>query len=440
MSDLLTRPSSAVAEQVPRTALRSQLARQVAHWRAATVALADLDVVASPAAWAGVERYLDRELRRHLSTVVAGLRAHGDQLAARLAAAPDSGLGVVQRDLIDFRRRYLQAETVLDFFGDAVNHRSTPRLGALLRGLDVLASDSMQPVLGPLGIPAPPVLTYVDKGLGASILRAGVRLWAEGGLSPAAAIKVTRHNLLRPTALVHETGHQVAHLTGWNTELAGVLRATAGPAGSIASVAWGSWASEVAADVQAFCLLGYGAVAALHDVVAGDSEGVFRILPGDPHPAAWLRVLFNVELCRLWFGAGPWDELGAAWTASHPLERGSTALRAVADDTLPRMRALAVACTRRPMRSFDGRAIAALTDPTRVSPLELGRLAERAGEALWTSTHLQRHESLRILAWSSLRSAVDLADAPQIAVRFEDWLLRAGGGSSTGAPITRRRT
>ncbi|KPM52188.1 hypothetical protein ACG83_31140 [Frankia sp. R43] len=411
--------------------MRHQLARQVAHWRAATVALGDLEAFAAPAAWAGVEHYLSRELRRHLTGVVAALRARGDHLAAQVASGSGEDLATVQRELVAYRRRYLQVETVLEFFGDAVNHRATPRLGALLRGLDMLAADSLLPVLGPLGHAAPPVLTYVDKGLGASILRARVRLWDGGSLSPAAAIKVTRHNLLRPTALIHETGHQVAHLTGWNAELAGVLRAVAGPAGSPASLAWSSWASEVAADVHAFALVGYGAVAALHDVVAGERESVYRILPGDPHPAAWLRVLFNVELCRLWFGAGPWDELGAAWVATHPLERGTPELRVVARDTLPRLSALAAACTRRPMRSFDGRALAALADPTRVSPTELERLAARAGDSLWTSTHLQRHESLRILAWTSLRAALDLADAPRVAARFEDWLLRAGDGPAT---------
>ena len=102
---------------------------------------------------------------------------------------------------------------MIDFYAEAVNTRTTPTLGRLLRGLDSIAVDSMDVVLRPLGIEAPSVLTYLDKGLGASILRAGVRLWDSGALSPAAAIKITRHNLLRPTSLIHETFHQVAHLT-----------------------------------------------------------------------------------------------------------------------------------------------------------------------------------------------------------------------------------
>ena len=42
-------------------------------------------------------------------------------------------------------------------------------------------------------------------------------------MNPVAAIKVTRHNLQRPTALIHEAGHQVAHITGWNEELPPLL-------------------------------------------------------------------------------------------------------------------------------------------------------------------------------------------------------------------------
>ena len=82
----------------------------------------------------------------------------------------------------------------------------------------------MEVVLGPPGRETPPVLTYVDKGLGASILRARIRLWDGGTASPVAAVKITRHNLYRPTSLIHETGHQVAHLLGWTDEFAQVLR------------------------------------------------------------------------------------------------------------------------------------------------------------------------------------------------------------------------
>ena len=43
--------------------------------------------------------------------------------------------------------------------------------------------------------------------------------YGNGKISPVAAIKITQHNLYRPTAIVHETGHQVAHILKWTEEL-----------------------------------------------------------------------------------------------------------------------------------------------------------------------------------------------------------------------------
>ena len=48
---------------------------------------------------------------------------------------------------------------------------------ALLRACDTLAYRSMAQILDQIGQPTPAVLTYIDKGLGASILKAGLRLW-----------------------------------------------------------------------------------------------------------------------------------------------------------------------------------------------------------------------------------------------------------------------
>jgi hypothetical protein len=34
-----------------------------------------------------------------------------------------------------------------------------------------------------------------------------------------AAIKGTRHNLLRPSSVIHEAGHQLTHMLGWTDQL-----------------------------------------------------------------------------------------------------------------------------------------------------------------------------------------------------------------------------
>src|SRR5919201_1916573 len=403
-----------------------QVARQVAHWRAAVVGLQDLENFASAPAWRSLERYLDVALRSHLQGAVDRLARECDVLVAELRAATTAEqLEQLRRRILAFRRRYLQVETALDFYGHAINSRTTPRLAALLRACDILATRSMEDVLVPLRLDVPPVLTYVDKGLGASVLRAGLRLWDGGSLSPAAAVKITRQNLLTPTAVIHETGHQVAHIVGWNEELAALLQRDLAPASGAVAAHFSSWASEIAADTHAFVHTGYGSVAALHDVVSGGPT-VFRLLPGDPHPVAYLRVLLNVQMCVRFFGAGPWDDLARAWVRSYPLTAAPPETRALVERSLPLLPRIADLCLLAPMRAFGGRALTAIVDPLGVRPHPLARLAQEAGPSLTTSSHWLRREGLRLLALSSYRAATEPERAAEIARQYEDWMLRLG--------------
>ncbi|MFI5527478.1 hypothetical protein ACIA8O_02870 [Kitasatospora sp. NPDC051853] len=412
---------------------RAALAAELNHWRRAARSLGDLELVAAPAAWAALESYLGLGLRTALHASAARVVAQVAAVSSALAAAggPD-GLARVRQGLLTVRRRYVQAETVVDFYGDAVNTRTNPRLGAVLRGLDALAVDSMERVLRPLSLDVPPVLTYLDKGLGASILKSGVRLW-DSSLSPAAAIKITRHNLWQPTSLLHEVGHQVSHLTGWSAELGAALHAVLAPVSAFAADLWRGWASELAADVYAFALLGYAPVTALATVVDGPTRAVFRMPFGDPHPFGWLRVQFNAALCRSWYGPGPWDGLAAGWAARHRLRDAPPEAAEAARLSLPVLPALADVCTRAPMRAFGGVPLSALADPRRVAPAELERLAHRAGDSLYTSSYLQRLEPLRILAWTVLRgtAAGGTGGRDTAGTEIETWLGRLGGAHAT---------
>ena len=266
-------------------AVRGQLARQVAHWTRAAADLEDLSRLASTVGWGSLERDLGVALRAELHRTVERLKRQGVVLEAEMAAAETlEDLRRLQTVLLAFRRRYLAAEAVLDFYGDAVNTRTNATIGTYLRACDVLAGRSMLPMLETLGKTAPPVLTYLDKGLGASILKAGLRLWDPRSLSAVAAIKIVRHNLNRPTALIHEVGHQVSATLGWHVEVAALLtRALARHSADVATL-WARWASEVVADAFAFAHTGYGSVAALHDVLSGGLESVtqFREVRSPP--------------------------------------------------------------------------------------------------------------------------------------------------------------
>ncbi|GAB3325202.1 hypothetical protein GCM10027451_49850 [Geodermatophilus aquaeductus] len=401
-----------------------QTAAEVAHWLLAAQGLADLDDAAAPEAWAGLETYLQRGLRDRMAAMVAALVAEAravQRLTANGAEPAAERAGVLR-----LRRRYLQAEVVLDFYGDAINSRSNPALRGILRGLDTLAGDSMAVTLGPLGIDAPPALVYVDKGLGASILRAGIRLWDHAHPSPAAAIKLTRHNLSHPTALLHETGHQVAHLTGWTAELADALYGVLAPRSVDVAQLWRSWAGEVAADVHAFALAGWAPVFALSTVVDGTTAEVFRIRYGDPHPFGWIRVMFNAALCRSWYGAGPWDDVANAWRQRHPMGAADAEAREVARVSVDALADLVDVCTRRPLRAFRGAPLSAVMDPRAVSPDRLRELERQAGGTLLTSSYLRRRHSLPLFALLSTRAVLDPANATAHHTRLRDWLRDVG--------------
>lgn len=414
--------------------LRRQVARQVSHWIVATEGLGDLETVASAAAWASLEGYLGLTLRRSLQEAVAQLLREGAVLRAEFAAARSlDDLRTVQHAIIRFRERYMRTETLVDFYGQAVNSRRSPELGAMLRACDFMGRRSMEAVLWPLKLETPPVLTYLERGLGASILKAGLRLWDGGTLNPAAAVKITYHNRRRPTALIHETGHQVAHILGWNDELAATLeRGLAGASPDLRRT-WASWASEIAADAFAFVHCGFGAVSALSDVVAGSDAAVLRFLPGDPHPISYLRVLLGVEMSTRCFGVGPWDDLGRTWATTHDLAKAQIGVRELIQESVPLLSRVVELCLRTPQRAFGGRTLVEIVDPARVRPETLRGLERDTGAALYHSPYWLSDECLRLLALTTLQFAEAPERGVEILRRQEEWMLRLGNEVAAAA-------
>ena len=398
------------------------------HWTQAARRLADLDDLASPAAWHSLERYLGLSIRRHLSTVVAQLIREADLLQAALVAVlSPADLLAVRRQLLNFRNRYTRVEMTLVFFADAINTRTNPKISGYLKACDILAYRSMAMLLDQLGKPTPNALSYFEKGIGAAVLRANLRLWDGTGVNPVAAIKITHHNLLRNTALIHEAGHQAAAVVGWNQELASKLASglTGVPAG--VSAEWASWASEIGADAFAFVHTGYAAVAALHDVLAAEDAVVVRHTPGDPHPISYIRVLLGVEMCRQFYGAGPWDDLERAWVRLYSLQKAQGDTRALLEGSIALLPSIVRITLREPMRAFDGRPLAALINPDRVRPEALLAMEQQLGAALYTSMHWIWTEALRLLALTGFRIATTPDKRLDTLAQPEEWLLRLGG-------------
>lgn len=401
----------------------ADLERQLAHWLAAAKTFRDAEEFASLEAWRSVEREIGAPLRQQMHAVVEELIAMGEATARlvadahRDAAAAARASSAVHR----FRRRYIQVDTTLDFLGDAVNSRTSPILRAALSTLDALAVASMAPALEAAGKPVPRALVYQDKGTGASILRAGVRLWAPGAVMPVAAIKIVRHNLYRPTSLFHETGHQVAYLTGWTQSLQKALAEALADDPELRSM-WADWASEIVADVYAFLHTGYASVAALYDVV-GDPQTILHWPVGDPHPVGWLRAALGCAFARICFGPqGPWVALERAMEARYPVASADSTLQPLLVRSRAAMPRIAQACLSAPVPALAGRPMTSILDPARVSPAALAALERTAGPALWTSPHWRRSEGIRIVALAGLREAEQPRTASAWIAQARNWL------------------
>lgn len=407
----------------------ADLQRQAAHWVAAARTFLDAEEFASAVAWRSVEDQTGLPLRHQLHATVQDLVRLGDA-AQELAGRADRdarALVVAGRAVQLFRRRFTQVETTLEFFGDAVNSRTSDSLRTTLRLLDRLAGASMVPVLTEAGVPVPPVLTYLDKGMGASILRAGIRLWSPGTLNPVAAIKVVRHNLYRPTSLFHETGHQVAHLTGWVPSMRAALARALADDPQLRRM-WVPWASEIAADVYAFLHTGYASVSALYDVV-GDDRTILRWPVGDPHPIGWLRTRLGCAMCRLVFGPGPWDGMERAMLTAHPAHRAEPTTADLLVRSVELLPQIAASCLTAPVPLLGGRPMTRVLDPRLVSPHALGELDRLAGPALWRSPYWQRAEGIRMIALAGLREAEDPARATEWIERARTWMTTAAAAA-----------
>lgn len=404
-----------------------QVARQLGHWTQASSRLSKLEELASPAAWRGLEHYLNVKLKSNLQQGLSRLQDNALVLQQQLHGATSvTQLKELQLQLDVFKKKYLQTETMLDFYTDAINTRTNDDMAALMRACDRIAHKSMKMILDPMGMPTPPVLTYIDKGLGASILKADLRLWDGKTKSAAAAIKVVRHNLYRPTALIHESGHQIAHILHWNEELAEILFEQLKPSSVALAELWSGWASEIAADTFAFAHTGYASVAGLCDVVSGDNKFVFRYQPQDPHPISFLRLLLGTTMCRISHGAGPWDQMERVWKQKYNTQEAPAEVQKFIAQSLPLLKHIAHSCLNIPMKAFGGKPITYWIKPSRTAPQHLIRLKEEAGNSLYTSHHWVSKEAIRLLALGGYQIATAPSDVSQLLEQQRKWMLTLG--------------
>ena len=405
---------------------RTSLLRQVNHWLQAATRLSSLDHLASGYAWQGIDHKIGLQLKDSLLQSIGDVVSLANDLRRQLISVNENtSLRTLKRGLIQLRERYLKTEETIHFYTVAINSRTTPHIAALLRACDILCARSMQELLKPLGKDTPPVLTYVDKGVGASILKAGLRLW-DGNISHVAAIKITQHNLFRPTAIIHETGHQVAHILNWNQELSVALSNRLVNHSKIVGAAFSGWSSEIAADAFAFVHTGFASVAALHDVVSGTPQAVFSYHQHDPHPISYLRVLLNIEMCRQFYGNGPWDELESAFKNDYDVNLvnfPSVGLIKLCANAIPDAVNLIL---KSPFHCFGNLALSQIIPPNKASPHALEKLEYLAGPSLYTSHAWIWNECIRMLALNGYKIGTGKGDLDLLYKQQEEWMTKLG--------------
>jgi hypothetical protein len=266
----------------------------------------------SPEAQLAIEQYLARGRRK--------LRGLAHAFLRRLRTAQEDAREL-QRRFVVLRLVFARSFNQFEMFADALSQRAQHDFGIWIGGLDAVAEDALR-LPGKFYV-APPVITYLDRGMGAAIRRARTRL-PGGGQNPVSLIRLPRERMVGGgvgSSLVHEVGHQAAALLNLIPSLREALaaRETAEPTRAALWRLWSRWVSEIAADFWSAARIGIGATLGLMQVVALPRAFVFRLHPTDPHPFPWVRVIVSCAIGQALFPDPQWPALARLWTELYPL-------------------------------------------------------------------------------------------------------------------------
>ncbi|MEQ1636576.1 MAG: hypothetical protein ABL903_07780 [Methylococcales bacterium] len=268
-----------------------------------------------PEAQTGIERYLVKgrqELKGLIKGYIGWLQGPLGQSATPAEA---------QKVFSMLRLRFNAVLTQFDLFNDVLTQRSENEIGVWLSGLDVVSADALR--LPGAYYEAPPVICYLDRGVGAAIRRARTRL-PGGGENPVAIIRVPRERLIGSgiaSSLVHEVGHQAAALLDLVNSLRPVLQGLqrgSGPHSATWSL-WERWISEIVADFWSVARVGIASTLGLMGVVSLPRAFVFRLNTDDPHPPPWIRVKLSCSMGQALYPHPQWERLAELWEAYYPL-------------------------------------------------------------------------------------------------------------------------
>ena len=268
----------------------------------------------SPAAQTAIEQHLlaaRRELRERVLEYLGWLRNPEGRRAPPHEA---------QRRFTFLRMRFNLVLSEFDIFADALTQRSEHEHGVWMAGLDAVAADALR--LPGDYYETPPVICYLDRGIGAAIRRVRTRL-PGGKKNPVAIIRVPRERMVGSgiaSSLVHEVGHQAAALLGLLESLRPELQEQSElhPQTQQAWQLYQRWLSEIVADFWSVAKVGISATFGLMAVVSLPAPFMFRVSADDPHPMPWFRVKISCAMGEALYPHPQWRALARLWDELYP--------------------------------------------------------------------------------------------------------------------------
>ena len=349
-----------------------------------------------PTAQSAIEQYLvvgRRELRNRIRRFQEWLRGPGSRHATDMEG---------QRRFTFLRLRFNAVLTQFDLFNDVITQRSEHDTGVWLSGLDVVSADAL--TLRGDYYRVPPVICYLDRGVGAAIRRARTRL-PGGGSNPVAVIRVPRERMVSSgiaSSLIHEVGHQAAALLDLVESLRPVLRGMQRGRKDDARV-WEYFErciSEIVADFFSVARVGVASTMGLLGVVSLPRPFVFRVNFDDPHPAPWIRVKLSCAMGKALYPHEQWDRLAGLWESFYPLAGLDAERRAFLTQILERMTGFVALLVNHRPAALRGRSLIEALDVSARQPAKLSALFQA-----WSQTPAEMYEALPSLVFAAIGQA-----------------------------------
>ncbi len=260
-------------------------------------------------------------IERFLATGRSDLRRRGDEYLVWLrgkgrSATPEEA----QRRFVFLKLKFNAVLSQLDLFNQVITQRSESEIGVWLSGLDVVSADALAL---PEHYHAPPVICYLDRGIGGAIRRARTRL-PGGGENPVAVIRVPRERMIGSgiaSSLIHEVGHQGAALLELVPSLKAALQSKQRQSQDTQVWRlWENWISEIVADLWAIAKVGIVSTLGLIGIVTLPRPFVFRMNLDDPHPIPWIRVKLSCAIGNAFYPHPQWQRVATLWDSYYPVK------------------------------------------------------------------------------------------------------------------------